>query len=84
MENGLVQRIEALNACAASDAHEAGSVLFAICDDYGRVNQHVALLQSTLGDMAVARPEADFIAGGTNLNVFSNFDMFRMLSQNLR
>ena len=43
--------------------------------------QHVAFLQAALGDMAVARPEADFTAGGTYADVFSNFATFLTLSQ---
>nr|WP_245731685.1 transcriptional repressor [Loktanella fryxellensis] len=41
-EHGLVQRIESLNAYVATDAHKAGPVLFAICDDCGRVDQRDA------------------------------------------
>lgn len=43
--------------------------------------QHVALLQSALGDLAVPRPEADFTAGGKYPDVFSNFATFLTLSQ---
>lgn len=43
--------------------------------------QHVAFLESALGDVAVARPEADFTAGGKFADVFSNFDTFLALSQ---
>lgn len=43
--------------------------------------QHVAFLQSTLGDAAVARPEVDFTAGGEYGDVFENFDTFVTLSR---
>jgi Fur family zinc uptake transcriptional regulator len=41
-EHGLVQRIESLNADVATDTHKAGPVLFAICNDCGRVDQRDA------------------------------------------
>ena len=43
--------------------------------------QHVALLSAALGDKAIARPNADFTAGGLYPDVFSNFDTFLTLSQ---
>lgn len=42
---------------------------------------HVAFLSGALGSAAVARPEADFTAGGKYADVFSNFDTFLTLSQ---
>lgn len=44
-------------------------------------SQHVAFLEGALGSAAVARPEADFTAGGEYADVFSNFDTFLTLSQ---
>jgi hypothetical protein len=43
--------------------------------------QHVAFLESALGGAAVARPEADFTAGGKFADVFENFETFLTLSQ---
>ena len=42
---------------------------------------HVSLLQSVLGDRAVAKPAFDFTAGGTFADVFSNAQTFAALAQ---
>ncbi len=39
-------------------------------------DQHVAFLQTALGDAAVEKPTFDFTAGGTFADVFSNYDTF--------
>ncbi len=45
--------------------------------------EHVALLQSTLGGAAVAKPEFDFTARGKYRDVFRNFRTFAAVSQAL-
>lgn len=42
---------------------------------------HVALLQSVLGNRAVAKPNFDFTAGGMFGNVFTNYATFATLAQ---
>lgn len=44
-------------------------------------NAHVALLQSTLGVDAVAKPTFDFTAGGAFADVFTNYQTYLALSQ---